>query len=415
MLCSRRGDRILPALLFSHSRMNRRQKVLVSLALSIGVHLLVATAAVFLVGFGSVLSSEQVEAKPPSEVVMYFPQIMVDAPPEPESEAEKEAQQFIRTGDENVLEEAPENAPFYSDKSTSAESEVMPDPEADNNLPSQDGLKDMPFKELKDREYIDGEEVRDQAGAPPTLAAAVVPPAPVAPPMELIDVQEPSDDEAKEEGTSDDLPAPTPLRERSFADALDMIDVRAPRESDALRETQGKMDEELEEKISEADEERRAQEKPVVQEQMPGAPTPPQAPAPETMPLPGEQGFTPHTRATSMRGSLSNTGKSASVLAEATPLGRYKQAVSAAIGRLWHRYRQDNMDFVVFGSLKLEFKVDRQGNPRNLRVTDNDANEIMANFSMRAVMDADIPPMPEEIIGILDDGMLEVTYDVIIY
>jgi outer membrane biosynthesis protein TonB len=395
--------------------MNRRQKVFIPLALSIVVHLLVAVAAVFLIGFGSVLSSEQVEAKQPTEVVMYFPQITVEAPPEVEPEGEKELQQFMRTSDTNRQEEVPENAPFYSDKSTSAESEVAPDPEADNNLPSQEGMEDLPFKELENREYVDGEELNERAGMPPTQAAAAVPPAPMAPPMELIDIQEPADKEGEAEGTSDDLPAPTPLRERSFADALDIIDAGAPREGDAMRETQGRVDEEMETDLSEADAAQRAAEKPMVQEQAPATPAPPQAPAPETMPNPGDQGFRPHTRATTMRGSLSNTGKSASVLAEESPLGRYKQTVSTAIGKLWHRYRQDNMDFVVFGSLKLEFKVDRNGNPQGLRVTDNDANEIMANFSMRAVMDADIPPMPEEIIGILDDGMLEVTYDVIIY
>jgi hypothetical protein len=397
--------------------MNRRQKLILSLALSIGIHLLLAVVAVLLVGFGSVLSSEQVQAKQPTEVVMYFPQIMVDEPAEPEPEGEKESQQFIRTGDENMLEEVPENAPFYSDKSTSAESEAMPDPEGEKNLPSREGMEDVPFKELNDREYVDGEEFRERAGAPPTQAASAVPPTPLAPPMELIDIQEPADKEGEKDGEADSPPAPTPEIERSFADALDMIDVKAPREADALRETKGKMEEKMDRDESEAEDAERAGEKPMVkqEEQTPVMPTPPQAPAPETMPNPGEAGFTPHTRATAMRGSLSNTGKSASVLAEETPLGRYKAAVSRAIGQLWHRYRQDNMDFVVYGSLKLEFKIDPRGNPRNLRVTDNDANEIMANFSMRAVMDADIPPMPEEIIGILEDGMLEVTYDVIIY
>ncbi|MEM7144798.1 MAG: hypothetical protein AAF591_06660 [Verrucomicrobiota bacterium] len=397
--------------------MNRRKAVILSVVLSVGLHLLLAVVAVLLVGFGSMISSEQAQAKPASEVVMYFPQIMVEAPVEPAPEEEAARQQFIRTSEENRTDERPEAAPFYSDKSTLAQSEMDADPEANNNLPSREGMEDVPFQELADREYVDGEALRDQAGSAPSQPAMAVPPSPLAPPMELIDVEDAAEEAREGEGEADELPASVPMEERSFADALDIIEAGSPREADAMRDTTGRVEEEMEERESETEDELKKLEKEVVRQE-PMEPTPalpPQTPAPEVMPLPGEAGFTPHTRATAMRGSLSNTGKSASVLAEETPLGRYKQAVSAAIGRLWHRYRQDNMDFVVFGSLKLEFKIDPNGTPRELKVTDNDANEIMANFSMRAVMDADIPPMPEEIIGILDDGMLEVTYDVIIY
>ncbi|MEM8953262.1 MAG: hypothetical protein AAGD22_03835 [Verrucomicrobiota bacterium] len=397
--------------------MNRRKAVVISVVLSVALHLLFAVLAILLVGFGSMISSEQAQAKQPSEVVMYFPQIMVEAPSVEPEVVEAPQQQFIRTSEQNREEAKPEDAPFYSDKNTAEQSEMEPEADVDNNLPSREGMEDLPVQELADREYVDGEALLDQAGAAPSQAAMAVPPSPLAPPMELIDVEDRAEEVREGEGEADELPASTPMEERSFADALDILDTQSPREGDAMRETEGRVEEDMEEVLSEAEdalkklEQEMAQQLPVE----PSPPQPPQTPAPETMPIPGDTGFTPHTRATTMRGSLSNTGKSASVLAEETPLGRYKQAVSAAIGRLWHRYRQDNMDFVVFGSLKLEFKIDPNGTPRELRVTDNDANEIMANFSMRAVMDADIPPMPEEIIGILDNGMLDVTYDVIIY
>ena len=45
----------------------------------------------------------------------------------------------------------------------------------------------------------------------------------------------------------------------------------------------------------------------------------------------------------------------------------------------------------------------------------NDANAIMVDFTLSAILEADIPPMPAEILDILEDETLDVTYDVIIY
>ncbi len=202
-------------------------------------------------------------------------------------------------------------------------------------------------------------------------------------------------------------PRETELEEKSFSDRLDSIEV-AKVEQDRERlegdDVPAKMVEESPtEQVSEVSPE--ATQMPQVMPAEPISPVQSSASTP---------GFRPETRATSMRGTISNRGRP-SVAAFESPLGRYKAEVSRAIEKLWHRFRQDRAEFVVYGSIKLEFKVDRHGNPRNLKILHNDANAIMVDFTLSAILKADIPPMPEEILDILDNETLEVTYDVIIY
>ena len=96
-------------------------------------------------------------------------------------------------------------------------------------------------------------------------------------------------------------------------------------------------------------------------------------------------------------------------------MGRYKKEVTQAVERQWHRYREQNADFVTYGTLKVKFRVDKKGTPRNLKLIKNDANSVMAEFTLRAVLDADIPEMPEEVSSMLGSSGLEISYDVIVY
>ena len=100
---------------------------------------------------------------------------------------------------------------------------------------------------------------------------------------------------------------------------------------------------------------------------------------------------------------------------EASELGKYKKTVTQAIERKWHRYRQNYADYATFGSLRLKFKVNGSGKPINLKTVRNNSNAIMTEFTLKSVIDADIPPMPKKINELLKGRGLEITYDVIIY
>jgi len=116
-----------------------------------------------------------------------------------------------------------------------------------------------------------------------------------------------------------------------------------------------------------------------------------------------------------MQGNVDNIGNTPSFNVEASALGKYKKLVTQAVERQWHRYRQQNGAFVTYGTLKVKFRVDREGTPRGLKIVKNEANAVMADFTLRAVLDADIPPMPADVASMLGGSGLEITYDVIVY
>lgn len=152
---------------------------------------------------------------------------------------------------------------------------------------------------------------------------------------------------------------------------------------------------------------------------MAAAPSPAAPAAPEGGAKPADEGlfakgFSPEERQNVINGSLAKEGADA-VDAIDTPVGRYKKAVRDSISATWHRYRQDNAEFVTWGILKLEFSVDSSGRVRNLEITKNEANAMLAEFSLRAIRDAKLPPMPEEVAKTLGSQGLVIQYDIIIY
>ncbi len=147
----------------------------------------------------------------------------------------------------------------------------------------------------------------------------------------------------------------------------------------------------------------------------PPKPTPQPKPTPEktaketpTRPAsPG--GFQPETRITRLRGNISNRGRS-SVEANATPLGRYKKQVSDAIGSRWYYNVNSQMGLLNIGTVEIRFQVLPDGKVKAPRVLSNSSNESFASVSLAAVIQAEIPPIPPELVGLLENGRLEIDY-----
>jgi len=70
---------------------------------------------------------------------------------------------------------------------------------------------------------------------------------------------------------------------------------------------------------------------------------------------------------------------------------------------------------ITWGILKLEFSVDRAGRVRDLQITKNEANAMLAEFSLRAIREAELPPMPAEVAESVGAKGLVIQYDIIIY
>ena len=117
-----------------------------------------------------------------------------------------------------------------------------------------------------------------------------------------------------------------------------------------------------------------------------------------------------------MSGTLSNRGPAA-VNAEATAIGIYTRKVTIHIERRWHIFRRQKGDYVTYGNMRIRFDVNKKGQTQNVRVLSSDANPIMADFTLSAILGAKVDPMPAEVVRelALANGLLEITYDVIIY
>jgi TonB family protein len=127
----------------------------------------------------------------------------------------------------------------------------------------------------------------------------------------------------------------------------------------------------------------------------------PQAPQPP--------GYQPQTRVTRIRGNISNRGRSA-VSATATPLGRYKRMLSDAIGSRWYYYVSNQIGLLNVGTAEIRFVVRESGKVERVQVVSNSSNESFAACSVRAIMEAEIPPIPKELVPMLESGRIEIEY-----
>jgi hypothetical protein len=131
---------------------------------------------------------------------------------------------------------------------------------------------------------------------------------------------------------------------------------------------------------------------------------------------PAKDAFTPFTRTAAVKGTISNRGSNA-VDAESTPLGIYMRSVTGAVEQKWHRYRLVKKDAVTYGSLKVRFYVAKDGKPEDLRIISDprNADPRMADFTLRAIQDAEIPPIPDDLLPMLNEERVMIEYDVLIY
>lgn len=257
---------------------------------------------------------------------------------------------YVNTTSDNT-QASPKNAPFESDHNTRAASESAPTGNAP--MPSVDG-HESPALELENRNYTEGKQnapspVQRQAQAP--------------------EQQQPPEQPAPRAAESASAPE-TPL----------------PSSQLALRE---------------------APPRPKTQEQQQHPPQKnPAVPQPKPAPAPG---FQPETRITRIKGNISNRGK-ASFEAAATPLGRYKKMVSDAIGSRWYYYVNSQIGLLNIGTVTVRFTVSADGKVGNVKVVSNTSNESFASVSISSIIEAEIPPIPEDVAKLLDNGRLEIDY-----
>jgi hypothetical protein len=346
------------------------------------------------------------EEEPVQEVTMIFPEqiISVPTPPKPPEKA------YIRTT-QNVAETAaPKQAAFQSDRNTQAASKLPPKSGATLMMPTMEG--NAPTKlEMANRDYQDG-QVKNDATLPTTAAPPDMrPPQPQtqpAPPSILKPVEAP--------------PPPTQVAKLTSTDGAPLVKMMEEMDKDAARLDMNRLPLEV----------RKPERQPVAET----APPKPQIRAPADMPPPQiakalpvtedeikmtagqaeKDSYVPFTRTSKVDGAISREGDNA-VDSEATPLGRYMKEVTGAVGKKWHLYVKLARDSVNFGRVRFRFYVDRKGVPQDLQILSDarDADPRMRELTLRAILDAQIPPIPNDLLPDLDAERVKIEYEAIVY
>jgi hypothetical protein len=303
----------------------------------------------------------------------------------PEVKKERARPRFARTSDEQQVDEPVKNAPFIGERSTRAASDRAPVPTAPAQ-PSQKGIKprDAGDIETTQSQYQDGElpepskpresqqaaQSAEQASAPQNEKKSPSPAAKPAPQRSGL-VQGPNPVDV---GVS-----PQQLKKTIVPDPRPQEAVTPPVEAPA----------------------------PVVAEKPKDISSPAQAPKPE---LKKEKEFRGNQRKTAVVGSISRTGPSALDVAD-SPLGRYQATISRAVEIEWQRNCVRHRDFITPGFLTVRFFVEANGKVKSVQfVGDMETGEVQKGFTLNAIRDADIPPMPKALRKDYDDDPLELMF-----
>jgi len=299
-------------------------------------------------------------------------ELTMEEPVLPKEEAPKPT--YVETLSTQEQAAPPENADFESDKNTHAAS--LSPPTGTLPVPTQDGRESKSIA-WEDRNFAEGEKRREEAVAddiPSPSMESVQPVQPVSPPVAS---QTPLPEPDTAQATVEAQPASTPSPATPSPTALALLD--PPVRPSAMAN---------------------------VKKQQPRKEASPPSSPPTRPAVPGYQ---PETRTTRIQGGITNRGRPALNVA-ATPLGRYKRILSDAIGSRWYYYVNRQIDLVNIGTVQIRFIVDRNGKAHTLRVLSNTSNESFANVSLRSILEAKIPPIPDEVVENLQAGQLEVDY-----
>jgi len=331
-----------------------RRRIVVAVVISLLIHFCAMLGIAVVKGVRP--APHEPEAEPSVQVTMIEPE-----PTPPPT--------FVSSTADRATDKVPENPLFESDKNMAAASQLPAIGTAP--LPTTQG-KESPNLELDDQKYTLGKTPAESVPAqPPRPQTAIQQPvAQQQPTVKMPPVEKTADTRSAETKQAEAKSTPPPPTQLALLDPPASSPPKPqPMQSAAPRELQ-----------------------------QPAPPSPP-----------SRQGYQPETRTTRITGSISNRGRP-SVAALATPLGRYKKMVSDAIGSRWYYYVNDQMGLLSIGTVEVRFIVSQSGKVQGIRVLSNTSNESFAACSVNAIADAEIPPIPDDVAKLLNNGRIEIDY-----
>lgn len=333
-----------------------RRKVLLAVAASIFLHLIVAFS---LASFGGVF----IPVTPPEEKPVELTIVDMSATPPP---AVATNPPFLETEESKRSVEPPKEKTFESNANSIAASELPATGE--NPLPTQEG-KERPFIQTETHP-----SALALQGVKPEPTPAPTPP-PTPPPQSKPSATPTPKASEPPKATPTPAPAATPEPEQ-FA----MLTATPP---PPIREPETEVT------------------------PVPGIAGTTPIPLPRPKPEQPPSSYQAQKEQTRISGRIGRRGPSA-VNAVGTPLGRYQKQVLDAIGSRWYFYVGKKLDLISIGTAHLEAEVDENGHVQKLNVISNNANEAFANICLQSFQQAQIPPIPPELVPALPDGRLQV-------
>lgn len=336
----------------------------VGFTVSIAVHLILALLATWWMSVKPPLALPKPAktANPPVKVIFAKDiKVLPPKPPElkPPAPRPKGREQFVRTSQNQAESAAPANAEFISDRNTIASNTLPAQANGAKGLPTTHGKKDLPSVEMTNRDYVDG-EVKDDASKEPPPSMIAAQPKPREPMEEML---------------------PEPIKPKPNTQKIDSPPAKA---TPVKAKTPAK----------------KPLDPPILRD-----------------PRADEKAFQPQTRTSDRAGTVDQPGLENAVNARSTPRGQYIRKVTGEIEKRWHFLRSQRADFVQPGKLRLRFYVNRDGKvrPQDIFIVSSNANPVLTDFSLQAIMEANIPPIPQELLSQLEQDRVEIEYDIVIY
>jgi len=91
--------------------------------------------------------------------------------------------------------------------------------------------------------------------------------------------------------------------------------------------------------------------------------------------------------------------------------------VTGAVANKWQTNIRLRRDALTVGRVRIRFDVDREGHPQDIKFLSStaDSDLVLRELTLRAVLDAQIPPIPADLLPTLDDGRVKIEYEAIVY
>jgi TonB family protein len=432
--------------------MSDRKKIILAIVGSLVLHLIIILGSSKVIAlWPDVSSPQQKEDQSPPQLTM------LDTPPPDE---QKQERQYLRTNEDQKTDQKPVDSMFESDKDTAAASEQPA--KGDTPIPTQEGKEapDIGFKNerfsLADQGQAFSTDPGQQAAAAPQMeqkqeeVKPVESPTPVPTPVATPEVARedkqstpaptpvstpaPTPEVAQPARQPTPIPAPTPAPAPAPTPQVTPAD-KEPTPTPAPTPEVAPSDEQFAmlrptstptpaptPEATPSDEQPRPTPAPTPEEVVPSdeelamlrqAPTPRPTPSRQAQRNPQRQSapqtaYRQEQRITRMQGNINSRGRS-SIAALGTPQGRFEKAVQDAIGSRWYYYVRERSDLINIGTVQIKFYVRPDGKVEDVKVLRNSSNETLASTSLQSIIEANIPPMPDELSPLLSGDRMEFT------